>query len=294
MTRPGRKTVAFTVAAFVAGLLAATVGVATFVVPYRVDVDRVAVHLPRLPPEWEGKQVALISDLQVGMWGANTATVRDIVRRIIDVEPAAVLIAGDLLYGRAETPREQTHEVVDLLRPLVAAGLPVVAVLGNHDYDTGHAAELAARLTVVGIAVLRNEATELGPEDGLPPLYVAGIGARRPGRDHVDIALADVPRTAPRLVLMHNPASFLEIDAHQAPIAFAGHTHCGQIRLPLGDGLSRLDLRTDESYVISGFSDPEHGSDGNRLYVTCGIGFSGVPMRLGAPPQLVLVTLRGI
>lgn len=274
------------------GVLLGTVAVAAFVVPYRVDVTEIDVELPGLPASWEGQQIAVISDLQVGMWAANTATVQDIVERIIEVEPAAVLIAGDFLYGDTQSPPAQTREVVSLLQPLVAAGLPVLAVLGNHDHDTGHADELSARLNTVGIEVLRNEARIVGPEQGLPELYIAGLGARRPGLDRPQVALADVPPTAPRLVLMHNPASFPAIGAHQAPIGFAGHTHCGQIRLPFGDGISRLDLRTDERYVIGGFSGPEYGQAGNTLYVTCGIGFSGVPLRLGATPQLVLATLH--
>lgn len=286
------KRLALTAAAVAVTAALATVGHAAFVVPYDLDVEQIAVDVPALPREWRGQELAVLSDLQVGMWAANLGAAEEAVDMIVEREPAAVLLAGDLLYSDDPPALEQTALVSELLQPLLTSGIPVVAVLGNHDHESGYAAELSARLESIGVDVLRNEIADLRPPGGGPPLAVVGIGSRRAGLDRPAVAFAALPDDAPRVVLMHNPASFPALPAGTAPIAFAGHTHCGQIVLPLGDGWSRLELRVDERYVVRGFASPEYGAPGNDLYVTCGIGMSRLPLRLGAHPQVVFATLR--
>ncbi|MDP8928201.1 MAG: metallophosphoesterase, partial [Actinomycetota bacterium] len=119
-------------------------------------------------------------------------------------------------------------------------------------------------------------------------LYVVGLGPKLPGLSRPDHAFAGVPERAPRVVFMHNPNSFPAIPPRDAPLAIAAHTHCGQIALP---GLPRwwyLELVFEErQVVVDGFAPQAYGAPGNGLFVTCGIGFSFVPIRIGAPPQLV-------
>lgn len=91
---------------------------------------------------------------------------------------------------------------------------------------------------------------------------------------------------------MHNPASFPAVAAHQAPLAVAGHTHCGQLAVPATPTWPRLELRSDERIAVEDFAPDGYGAAGNRLFVTCGSGFSRVPMRISAPPQLVTFELH--
>ena len=63
--------------------------------------------IPNLPPAWEGKQVAVFADLQVGMWWANTDAARRLVRSVVEIRPALVLIAGDFVY-KAEVRNRRT------------------------------------------------------------------------------------------------------------------------------------------------------------------------------------------
>lgn len=119
--------------------------------PHLIDYVHEVAAIPGLPAAWEGQRVALIADLQVGMWLGNTDTIRCIVQGLVTHPPAMVLIAGDFLYhpigektlGEAreevepDDPREAQDEIrtaVALVRPLPAAGIPTYAVLGNHDY----------------------------------------------------------------------------------------------------------------------------------------------------------------
>jgi len=258
-----------------------------------LDEREITAELPGLDAAWEGEQVAVFSDLQTGMWLANTGMVERVVDRVVEAGPAAVLLVGDFVYGRTPEVSQQVRNVVELLRPIPAAGIPAFAVLGNHDYAVGAADELTAALEELGVEVLLNEAVAV-PSDTAKadePLYVVGLGPTRPDLVDVDAALDGVPDTAARITMLHNPTSFPRLPAGSAPLALAGHTHCGQIALPGTQRWSYLGLNEEEEVVADGYAPADYGADGNELFVTCGIGFSLVPVRINAPPQLVLVEL---
>lgn len=259
----------------------------------RLILDRrtLEVTLPRLPAGAQ-PSVAVFSDLQVGMWGANTGMVERVVDDVVRRRPNGAVVAGDLVYSASPDPADQAAEVARLLAPLPRAGIPTYAVLGNHDHAVDAVDELAAALDAVGVGVLRNEAVPLpGPAPDIAAVHLVGLGAHVPGRTDAAAALAEVPDDAPRLVVMHNPVSFRTLPPGSAPVAVAGHTHCGQVALPGLPVWESLELRADERLALAGWAPEGYGAAGNALFVTCGIGFSRVPVRIGAPPQVVYVQL---
>ncbi len=68
------------------------------------------------------------------MWWDNVATVAQSIDKLIEEQPAAVLITGDFIYHANPDPEPEINEVVELMRPLTSANIPTYAVLGNHDY----------------------------------------------------------------------------------------------------------------------------------------------------------------
>lgn len=298
--------VARRVALAVGGAVVALVGWGVLIEPRLIGVERAEIALAGLPAAWEGHQLALFSDLQVGMWLANTGTARRIVQRLLDAPPAAVLIAGDFLYHADDDLDAHVAEAVAIVRPLAATGIPTYAVLGNHDYsldepgdrkESAMAAQLRRALVAAGVRVLQNEAVALplrSPSSGAgdSALYLVGIGANWAGEDDPAAALAAVPRGAPYVPFMHNPVSFQRMAPGTAPAAFAGHTHGGQVRIPLTPDWSWLTLVRGEPTHAAGWTNAGYGAAGNRLYVTRGIGFSDLPIRINCPPELTLVTLR--
>lgn len=269
--------------------------------PYVIDVETHEFELPDLPPAWDGRRVAVIADLQVGMWLSNIWTIRRIVRRIVDERPAVVLAAGDFVYEASKRPA-LARKAAGLLQPLVAAGIPTYAVLGNHDYDMPtKAAEkhqaladaVRRALEEVGIRVLENEAVRIPLPGGAAeaPVYLVGVGAHVPGHDDPEVAASGVPEGAARLVLMHHPNSFEALPPGSAPLAFAGHTHGGQFRIPFTPDWTWMTYTSDDVVHADGFDD-DFGGHGNQLYVNRGIGFSVVPLRANCPPELTLFTLR--
>jgi predicted MPP superfamily phosphohydrolase len=271
--------------------------------PYIIDQQEYEVEIPSLPVSWDGQRVALIADLQVGMWLGNTWTIQRIVRRIVEQKPAVTLIAGDLVYHAAQDHRKALCMVTRLLEPLTSAGIPTYAVLGNHDYamptkdflrDDALAAAVCQALQTIGIRVLKNEAVTLLPKSGSrqEPLYLIGIGAHTPGEDNPVAALASVPPSAPRFVMMHHPNSFEALPAGSAPVAVAGHTHGGQFHIPLVPDEALLTYKHEDRVHKDGWISG-YGNLGNRLYVNRGIGFSVAPLRFNCPPELTFFTLRG-
>ncbi|MDQ3653151.1 MAG: metallophosphoesterase [Acidobacteriota bacterium] len=312
------KTAALAAACVITLLLVWGIGIE----PRLLEIKEETAKLPNLPRVWEGKRVALIADLQVGMWLDNTDAVRSAVKHVIAARPAAVLIAGDFVYNptndeREETEREEflevdeeVNEAVALVRPLVEAGIETYAVLGNHDYgmmtreyakNDYLARRLGERLSAAGVSVLDNAAAQIAsPSNGdstngnqIPSeaLYVVGIGDSWAHNDRVGVALAQVPGDAARIAFMHNPDSFSKFPPHAAPLALAGHTHGGQIRLPFLPRWSWMSLVQDNAVYADGWI-TNFGQTGNHLYVNRGIGFSNVPVRINCRPELTIFTLR--
>lgn len=275
--------------------------------PYWIDREEEIAEIPGLPSAWQGKKVGVIADMQVGMWWDNTPTIRRIVEQLVAEPPAIVLIAGDFIYHPGKDPTTEIKKVTALIRPLVEAGIPTYAVLGNHDYginkqqaprDERLSVQVQDALKAAGVRVLKNEAvplnlTQTQSRTDEAALYLVGIGPRLPKEDKPKVALAQVPDNAPRLVMMHNPKTFEALPANAAPLAVAGHTHGGQIRL-LPFGVTPLwFLVSDEEDLVPAAGWVEgYGQPGNRLYINRGIGFSRVPVRINAPPELTLFTLR--
>ncbi len=261
-----------------------------------LDDEAFEAELPALPPGWDGKTVALVADFQIGMWLGNTGMVEEAIDDAIDDSVSLMLIAGDFLY---EPDSARVRRAVALVRPLIEAGIPTVAVLGNHDYSlmkessevvTVYADYLTAELRAIGVTVLENEATPVVA--GGDTLWVAGVGSSWAGRDDVEATLAAVPPGAPRIWLMHNSEAFRDIPSEEAHLALAAHTHGGQVRVLPGDRNSWLDIVRDGEVAADGWAADSIGAPPNRIYINRGIGFSTVPVRINCRPELTEITLR--
>lgn len=294
------------VGALVAALVATLAGLLVLafcwglVEPRLLDVEEIVAQVPGLPESWAGRRVAVIADLQLGLWWDNEGTAARAVERAVATRPAAVLLLGDYVY-HAAAAGEEVERLERVLRPLSAGGVPVFAVLGNHDYglrrrdgrraDAARASRIRETLRALGIRILHNEAATLRSARG-EALHVVGIGSEWAGEARPAEAFDAVAATAPRIVIMHNPVTFRAIAAGRAPVAFAGHTHGGQVRLPGLPSWTWLEWVHPHHPPVDGWVAAAYGAPGNRLYVSRGIGMSRVPVRIHCPPELTLVTLR--
>lgn len=269
--------------------------------PRFLNTEKETATIPNLPNAWQGKQIAQISDFQVGMWLGNPGTARRSVSQIIEANPAAVLISGDFIYHADPNPEAEIETAVSIVKPLVEAGIPTYAVLGNHDYGMSSktadpanqlASNLEVALEAAGIEVLENESTTMRLAGSDEPLYLAAVDSRWANQDDVSAALQGIPEGAPRVVLMHNPDTYELFPPSSAPLAVAGHTHGGQMRLPNSPQWSWLKLTQKDKVFADGWA-RGYGEAGNNLYINVGIGMSIVPLRIFCPPELTLFTLEG-
>jgi predicted MPP superfamily phosphohydrolase len=258
---------------------AAALGWAGWWEPRRLVVRDVALDLPRWPPALNGLRVAVLSDLHGGVPYAGAGAIARWVDTANAQAPDLVLLGGDyvdanVLWRRRLAPAAVAAELGRLRAPL-----GVFAVLGNHDWKRG-GPDVWAALEAVGIAVLENDAREAGGR-----LWVAGLADVRLGHPDIPRALAHVPGGAPVLLIAHDPDVFPLVPDRVA-LTVSGHTHGGQIAIPLLRRPaipSRHGERYARGHVVEG---------GRHLFVSSGLGTSGVPVRAFAPPEVVVLELR--
>ena len=283
----------------IAGAIALLV-IWSFIEPRTLNTENETAKIPNLPASWSGKKIAQLTDFQIGLWGDNRGTAHRSVAKIVEAKPAVTLISGDFLYHPGENIKPEIETAVDIVRPLIEAGIPTYAVLGNHDYGmsskkaqpkTKEAEQLEKALETVGVEVLENEAVQLPLLNSNEPLYLVGVGSLWAERDNVNKALSSLPDSSPRIVMMHNPDTFEQFRANSAPLAVAGHTHGGQVRVPGLPQWSWLKFTQKDKVYADGWA-KGFGKANNRLYVNPGIGMSIAPIRLFCPPELTFFTLE--
>ncbi len=273
----------------------------SFIEPRILNIENETATIPNLPQSWSGQQIAQLTDFQIGLWGDNRGTARRSIAKIIEAKPAIALISGDFLYHPGSNIESEIETAVNIVRPLVDAGIPTYAVLGNHDYgmssrkaqpSTEQAEQLEIALEKAGIQVLENETVKLELPNSNEPLYLVGVGSLWASRDNVKQALNAIDNNSPRIVIMHNPDTFEQFPANSAPFAVVGHTHGGQVRVPGFPQWSWLRFTQKDKVYADGWA-RGFGTSGNQLYVNPGIGMSMAPIRLFCPPELTFFTLEG-
>jgi predicted MPP superfamily phosphohydrolase len=237
--------------------------------------ERVTFAIPGLHPAHDGLRVAQLSDLHVGPPG-----MRDVIRRAIAeanrFEPDLVVLTGDFVSRRRS-------DVEELRAAIGGLAAPTVAVLGNHDVwldPRGTAAALRAH----GYEVLENAWTRIRLRGA--PLTVVGVGDAMTRREDVPAATRGLRAGPPPLILAHAPRTADRLRALDRPLlCLSGHTHGGQIQLPLLTRALLASLR--EPYVRGRY---ELGAV--QLYVNRGIGTSGLAVRIHSPAEVTFATLR--
>ncbi|NKJ41118.1 metallophosphoesterase [Novosphingobium sp. SG720] len=228
--------------------------------------------------------VALVSDIHVGNHGMTAARLDRVVDQIMARRPDAILLAGDFVNG--EYPGDPAMRVDLLAAPLsrLHAPLGVFAVLGNHDRITDPAAVQAA-LTRAGVTVLVDQLAALGP------ITLIGVDDALPKRARLPILMTQAHATGRPLVVMEHAPSLLRLLAPDVPVILAGHTHCGQVRLPGWTG-GRNPI-TGTTYYNPRFRCGLVRWRNRIVLVSGGVGSGSFPLRIGTRPDFWMIRFTG-
>jgi predicted MPP superfamily phosphohydrolase len=283
-----RRRVLFSSAGIVAASLVTTAGYAA-IEPEGLVVTRYALT----PSGWPADRklsIAVISDLHAGGPDMLLPHVRHVVDTANQLRPDLVVLLGDFIarYKFASIRVEDLLWAAELAR--LRAPLGTWAILGNHDwwYDLRG---VRSALADVRIPLLENDAVLLGAPG--QKFWLAGIGdqlahplghGRFRGIDDLPGTLARVRTDDPVVLLVHEPDIFPRVPVRVA-LTLAGHTHGGQIRLPLiwpAFVPSKYGARYAYGHVVE---------NNRHMIVSGGLGTSTIPARLGVPPEVVHIEL---
>jgi predicted MPP superfamily phosphohydrolase len=242
----------------------------------RYEIIERPVTLHRLSPRLAGLRIVQLTDIHVGNF-MKQAKLEWYVRAVNDLKPDIVALTGDFIGS-------SPHFI-----PACAAALEnldaregVFACLGNHDYWVG-AQRVTEALQAAGVQVLRNEARTLSLKG--EPLNIAGVDDPWRGKTDFDRALSMTDLNAPTIMLCHQPDLFPAVVRRGIDLTLAGHYHGGQVKLQF------LGMAVSPAHLISAFVEGLYIQGRSQLYVSRGIGITGPPVRLNAPPEITLLRL---
>lgn len=260
-----------------AGLAVFGVGVDAFLIePNWIEVVRSVEYLPMLRPGAPDLTLVHLSDVHVGSIGHRERRAIDIVNA---VHPDIIVISGDLVRGHGR-PRD-LESFLSSLHSRHGNFL----VWGNHDYGDRVPGTWGPDVVRrAGFTLLRNASSVIRSPGGR--IVVAGLDDPITGHDNLKLAMARVSRQDACILVAHSPDIVRSLGNWDIDLVLAGHTHGGQVRLPLVGAL----------WVPHGSLDHLEGwfdvNPGVRLHVSRGLGWSWFPVRFLCRPTIDVITLR--
>jgi uncharacterized protein len=267
---------------------------------WRLEVTRYRVTPPNWPRDLK-LSIGVIADVHAGGPTMPAERIRGIVEHTNSLEPDVIVLLGDFAGShkfktRSVAPEEWSEALGELRAPL-----GVHAILGNHDWWDDRAAQRARKGPVLGRRMLEREGVPVYENDVVRlahhgrPFWLAGLGDQIAffkgrhkggwrtceGVHDLDGTLAKVTDDAPVILLAHEPDIFPRVPA-RVSLTLSGHTHGGQVRV-LGYSPmvpSRYGNRYAYGHVIE---------DNRHLIISGGLGCSILPVRIGVPPEIVVV-----
>jgi predicted MPP superfamily phosphohydrolase len=237
---------------------------------HELEITRANVPVMRLPPELVGLRIGLITDVHHSRW-VSVDDVSRAVQSLMAERPDLVILGGDYVtWGN----RTYVGPSAEALRPLTAPH-GVFGILGNHDDDH----DMPAALVKNGVQMLKDARTRLLIR-GAP---IDLVGVRYWTRRGTDIASVSRGATGTVILLAHDPRRLAEAVALKIPLVLSGHTHGGQVVLPIIGAVA-----AQKFPIVAGLGRREE----TTMFVSRGVGTVYVPVRINCPPEVAVLTLQ--
>jgi predicted MPP superfamily phosphohydrolase len=235
-----------------------------------LETTRADVPVAGLPAGLTGLRVGFLSDVHRSRW-VSADDVADGVERLMAERPDLIVLGGDYV---TRGDRRYVTPAAEALAPL-SAPYGVFAILGNHDDDRDMPRALARR----GIHVLKDARTRLQIRG--EALELAGIRYWTQRPSHIASVLRGA--VGPTVLLAHDPRRLVEADALNVSLVLSGHTHGGQVVLPVVGAVA-----AQKFPVVAGLARRNRTS----IFVSRGLGTVYVPIRINCPPEVALLRLQ--
>jgi predicted MPP superfamily phosphohydrolase len=252
----------------------ACAGYGWFIEPTWVEVNRVETAIDGLPPAFDGFVIAHLSDIH-HHGAVRLPYIEKCLNLVADLKPDMVAITGDFVS-------ESSNHVFPLAERLakLAKRCPTYAVLGNHDHWTD-AETISGALRAAGVKVLVNDADMI--ERSGERLAILGVDDLWEGRPDLPQALSRANGAGTKVLLAHNPDYLKEVDSHGIALMLCGHTHGGQVTLPLvGPLIVHAKLGAKGLFKVGD----------TRMYVNKGIGLIRPAVRFLTRPEIAIIRLK--
>lgn len=249
---------------------------------FSIQTEKVTVDAPSLPPEFDGLRIVEIADLHGRQFGTENAA---LLRAVREAAPDLICIDGDLFDENTDLSM-----LPPLLRGLVSIA-PTYYVTGNHEWQVPQRRDIFAHMEQLGVQVLRNEYTLL--TRGEASIVIAGVDDpcgpydRKMPDELVAEIREEVGQDAYILMLAHRNDTLPMWAELGVQLVLTGHCHGGVVRLPFVGGVFGTERTLFPAYDAGLFR-----MEQTALYVSRGLGYSRVHLRLFNRPHLPLLVLR--
>ena len=258
----------------------AVLGFGAIVTRTAYRVEEVDVRIAGLHPDLEGMRIAQISDLHVSPF-LSVKELGRVVDMTNELKPYLTVVTGDLISSAGDPVAETIRELGRL-----RADHGILGCLGNHEVYARTEAFTVTEAAKYGVNFLRHRGAEIRRGNGI--VNVAGVDFQPFAmRGHYLERAEELVRTGmPNILLSHNPDVFPIAAKKGFDLTLAGHTHAGQVTVEI------LHRNANMARFFTPYVAGLYESGGKSCYVNAGIGTIGMPVRIGAPPEITLIRLR--
>ncbi len=257
----------------VAGSIGATTGGAAYGYLYgrhALELTRATIPVAGLPPPLAGLRIGFLTDIHRSRW-VSEDDVSAAVRLLMAEAPDLIVLGGDYVTWGDRQFVGPSAEVLSVL----TAPHGVFGIIGNHDDDRDMPAALMAR----GVEILKDARTRLE----IKGEHLELVGIRFWTKKAAEIAATVRGAEGTVILLAHDPRRLAEAETLRVPLVLSGHTHGGQVVLPVVGALAAKDFP-----VVAGLA--RRGN--TTMFVSRGIGTVYVPVRINCPPEVAILTLQ--
>lgn len=254
----------------------AVVGFGMFVERNRFRLSEVNIPMSGLPKDLDGLRIVQLTDIHLGSFLAES-TLTEAIDLANETKAHIAVVTGDLITAHGDPVDAAIRQIARL-----KADAGVLGCHGNHEVYAGVVEYASAETEKRGVRILRQRAESL--RFGSSVVNLVGVDYQRMGGNYLQGTMPPEDGDV-NVLLSHNPDVFPAAAAKGFHLTLAGHTHGGQINFEI------LDRNINVTRFFTPYTNGLYREGNSAIYVSAGLGTVGIPVRIGAPPEVALIRL---